>query len=133
MKNILIIISSILIIGCTTNRSTGQAVNKWDKLGTKKVNYRLDKDVIKVGVRDGLFTKLKVVVTNGALNMHKMVVVYKNGQRDNINLRHQFSKKSDSRVIDLKGGKRVIKEIIFWYDTKNVSRRKAQVTVFGRH
>ncbi|NNM15900.1 MAG: hypothetical protein HKO56_04505, partial [Bacteroidia bacterium] len=63
----------------------------WVKLGSKKVVYKLDRDVIRVGVYDETFTKLKVAVTGGALNMHKMVVEYGNGSKDIIPLKHNFT------------------------------------------
>ena len=65
--------------------------------------------------------------------MHRMTVVYKNGKRDKINLKHNFGRNSDSRVIDLEGGNRFIKEIIFWYDTKNYAGKRATLHVYGKH
>lgn len=112
--------------------TTDTAIRTWKKLGSKKVSYKLDKDVIRVGLNDGTFTKLKIQVTGGSLNMHKMLVEYGNGTKDNIPLKFNFAKGNDSRVIDLEGGKRVIKDITFWYDTKNVSRNRAKIHVFGR-
>ncbi len=106
-------------------------VNNWTKLGSKKVSYKLDRDVIRVGATDGRFTKLKVQVKGGALNMHKMVVEYGNGTKDNIPLRQDF-KNNGTRIIDLEGNKRVIKDITIFYDTKNRSRRRATVHVFGK-
>lgn len=107
--------------------------SNWKKLGSKKVNFRLDRDVIKVGLKDGRFTKLKVQVTGGHLNMRKMIVEYANGQKETVSVRHNFSPRSGTRVIDLDGGKRVIKDITFWYDSKNRPGGKATVHVFGRH
>ena len=106
---------------------------KWEKLGTRTVNQRLDKDVIAVGARKGGFTKLKVAVRDGAINMHKMVVTYKNGSKETIALKHNFGPKSASRVIDIRGGKRLIQKITFFYDTKGITPGKAVVHVFGRH
>ena len=106
---------------------------KWERLGSRKVNYGLDKDVIKVGVLEGGFTKLKVQVRGGAINMHKMTVHYANGTSEVLAVKHNFSKNSGTRVIDLKGGKRIIKKITFFYDTKNLARSRATVHVFGRH
>ena len=123
----------ILFIGLSSFDTTAETPFKdWVRLGTKKVDYRVDRDMIHVGVRDGSFKKLKLVVTRGSLNMHKMVVLYGNGSKDEINLRHNFSRTSTSRVIDLKGNKRVIKKIMFIYDTKNFSNSKARIHVFGR-
>ena len=121
----------IMFIGSSFT-AENSLVGDWKKLGSKKVSYKLDRDVIHVGAKERGFTKLKVVVSGGKLNMHKMVVEYGNGSKDNIPLKHTFKKGSDSRVIDLQGGKRVIKDITFWYDTKNASRKKAKVHVFGK-
>lgn len=117
----------------TQSNSQQLSPTHWELLGTRKVNYGLDRDVISVGRHEGSFTKLKVLVSGGGINMHKMVVVYGNGKRDELSLRHNFRRGSDSRIIDLNGGNRVIKQVIFWYDTKNISQRRARVRVFGRH
>lgn len=104
----------------------------WEQLGSRSVNYQLDRDEIAVGAQEGRYAKLKLVVRGGSLNMHKMVVVYGNGKREEISLRHHFGRRSSSRVIDLNGNKRVIRKIIFWYESANQSRRKATLSVFGR-
>ena len=124
----LIGLMAIIFIGS----SFSNASLPWKKLGKKNVTYKMDKDVLRVGANDGTFTKLKIKVTGGSLNMHKMVVEYGNGAKDNIALTHNFKRGASSRVIDLNGGKRVIKDITFWYDTKNNSNQRATVHVFGR-
>ncbi len=88
--------------------------------------------MIRVGASKGVFSKLKIEVKRGNQNMHKMLIEYGNGSKENISLKHNFKKGDNTRVIDLKGRKRVIKDISFWYDTKNTSRRKAVVHVLGR-
>ncbi len=128
-----IVLSTILFIGLSSFTTSSDATfDKWERLGSKKVNYSLDKDIIKVGAHEGTFKKLKLVVSNGSLNMHRMVVHYGNGSKEEIKLRHNFNRRSDSRVIDLKGNNRIIKKITFIYDTKNRSRRKATLQVFGK-
>ncbi|GAA4277373.1 DUF2541 family protein [Aquimarina mytili] len=138
MKNIILqrstVVSLLLVILFLGSSFTATTINyRWDHLGSRVVNYRLDKDVIKVTAKEGGFKKLKVKVTGGALNMHRMVVHYGNGQKDVIKLRHNFSRRSATRIIDLKGGKRIIRDITFFYDTKNLSQKKAKVHVYGRH
>ncbi len=96
--------------------------NGWEVLGSKKVNWKVDKDVLLVGPYEGVFNKLKIKVTGGTVHMIKMVVTYGNGMDDEIPLRHVFERGSTSRVIDLKGKNRVIKKITFVYDRKNISR-----------
>jgi hypothetical protein len=64
--------------------------------------------------------------------MH-MVVTYDNGQPDKIDVRQNIPQGGESRVIDLKGiGKRNIRRMDFWYETKGFMKGKADVTVFGK-
>ncbi|MBL1279709.1 MAG: hypothetical protein COA33_005530 [Fluviicola sp.] len=136
-----IALSAFMLIGFTSMaqhkknhkaQAVSQAGHVWVKLGTRIVDYKLDRDVIHVGAKEGSFTKLKIEVRGGAINMHKMVVTYMNGTKETIALKHRFNKASGSRVIDIRGGKRLIKHITMFYDTKNLARSKAVVHVLGR-
>lgn len=106
--------------------------DNWVRLGSRKVNYTLDRDEIPVTYRDGAFESIRIVVTGGSMNMHKCIVHFENGGVQEIDLRHTFTRASSSRVIDLRGNKRFIEKIVFWYDTKNLSRGRATVTIFGK-
>ncbi|MCR9253014.1 MAG: DUF2541 family protein [bacterium] len=129
LKNIFTLAFTLLVL---VSSSAIAQRKDWDKLGTRAVDYKLDRDVIHVGADNGRYTKLKVAVTGGALNMHKMTVHYMNGTSQNISVKHNFSRNSATRLIDLVGNKRFIKKIVFHYDTKNLARSKAKVHVFGR-
>ncbi len=136
MKSVVKVFSlvAIFVLGnsFTTVHHSETFHDKWHKLGSKKISYKLDRDVIRVGAKEGTFKKLKIEIKRGAVNMHKMKVEYMNGTVDNIPLRHNFKRGSDSRIIDLEGGKRFIKDITFWYDTKNASRKRAKISVYGK-
>ena len=86
----------LFVLGLLFTAFNGQA-QTWERLGSRVVNYGLDKDDIFVGAHEGAFTKLKVEVSGGALNMHRMVVHYMNGTKQEISLKHNFSKRSSSR------------------------------------
>ena len=105
----------------------------WELLGMRKVNYALDRDEIMVTRAEGLFTGLKIMVKRGPVNMHRLVIHYGNGEKEEIELRENFRAGSNSRVIDLPGNKRVIKKVDFLYDTKNLANRKGVVELWGRH
>ncbi len=64
--------------------------------------------------------------------MQRMVITYDNGGKDEIPLKFVIREGETSRVIDLKGGKRSLRKIEFWFDTKGRFSGKARVTVFGR-
>ncbi|NMC39144.1 MAG: hypothetical protein GYA41_12545 [Bacteroidales bacterium] len=106
--------------------------HKWVLLGEKRVNDRLDHDIIPVTAIRGDFKSLVIRVKGASVDFKKVVIEYGNGERDEIELRNTIPAGGSSRIIDLKGSERVIREISFWYDANTIRGRKALVRVFGR-
>jgi hypothetical protein len=108
------------------------ATGTWKLIGQTHADHGVDHDTIVVQGPFDNFRKIKFKVTDAPLNMLHMVVIYDNGQPDKIEIRQNIAKGGESRVIDLKGiGKRSVRRIDFWYDTKGFLSGKADVTVFG--
>ena len=104
----------------------------WRVIGTVQANFRGDHDTIIVAGPNDDFRKLKFKVTDAPLNLRRVVVIYDNGQPDKLEVRQDIRKGGESRAIDLKGaGKRSLRKIEFWYDTKGILQGKADVTVLG--
>jgi hypothetical protein len=104
----------------------------WRILGITQANHKNDHDAIIVKGPYDFFRKLKFKVTDAPLHMHRMIVRYDDGGLpENIELRSKIPQGGESRIIDLKGGKRKIKSVEFWYDTKGILRGKANITLFG--
>lgn len=124
----------ILIVALLTLSNTGFSQSyQWELLGSRKVNYTLDRDVVPVTIRKESYRALKLVVKHGGLNLHKCIVHFENGAKEEIAVRHNFLRKSSSRTIDLPGNKRFIEKIEFYYDSKNRSRNRAEILVYGGH
>ena len=113
----------------------GNAANppRWEHLGSKKVDYALDRDEIIVTAREGKFTAIKFLVKRSGINIHKCVVHYENGGVQEIDLRESIPAGGETRVIDLDGKRRFIEKIVLWYDSKNYEDRKAVIEAWGRH
>jgi hypothetical protein len=108
------------------------AAGTWKLIGQTHADHGADHDTIIVKGPYDNFRKIKFKVTDAPLNMQHMVVTYDNGNPDKIDIRQNIAQGGESRVIDLKGaGKRSIRRIDFWYDTKGFLKGKADVTVFG--
>ena len=108
------------------------AAGQWKLIGQTHANHAADHDTIVVKGPFDNFRKIKFKVTDAPLNLYHMVVTYDNGAPDKIEVRQNIPKGGESRVIDLKGiGKRSVRRIDFWYDTKGLLSGKADVTVFG--
>lgn len=105
----------------------------WEMLGSRQVKYGVDHDVIMVTAQEGRFTAVKLMVKRGGINMHKMVIHFGDGSRQDVELRNNIPAGGESRVINLEGERRVINRVEFWYDTKNLAPGKAVVQLWGRH
>lgn len=122
----------VVLIGCASSKSaSAEPPARWEVLGEKRVNYRMDRDVMNVNNREA-YKQIRIAVNGGSLNMYRATIYFENGGTQEVDLRNNFNRGSSSRTIDLNGKMRRIDKIVFWYDTKNHSRRKATVTVLGK-
>jgi hypothetical protein len=94
----------------------------WDHVGTRRVNFAVDHDIVAAGTR-GLFRRLLIHVEDGALEMYDVTVTFANGSQFSPRLRLRFDENTRSRVIDLPGAARVIRRIDFKY--RSLDRRPA--------
>ena len=105
----------------------------WTLIGTTEANFSADHDSIIVRGPFDNFSKIMFKVTDAPLTMHRLVVTYENGEPDEIPVRQKIKKGGESREIDLKGvGRRGIRRIDFWYETRGGRGERAEVTVFGK-
>lgn len=104
----------------------------WVRLGKVTANHTIDHDKIRVEGRNDDFRKLKFRVTDSPLNMHRIIVTYDNGPPESLEVRQNISKGGETRDIDLRGGRRSIRTIEFWYDTKGILNGRAEVIAYGK-
>ena len=84
--------------------------SQWDKLGQRWVNGRIDRDVIPVHRRER-YSRIRIVVEHSALELHDVVIHFRNGEVYSPGARLIFGEGSVSREIDLPGGLRDIERI----------------------
>jgi hypothetical protein len=108
------------------------AAGQWRVIGQTHANHTVDHDQIFVQGPFDNFRKIKFKVTDSPLTIYRMVVTYDNGAPDRIDVRQDSPKGGESRAIDLRGiGKRSVRKIEFWYETKGILNGRADVTIFG--
>ena len=104
----------------------------WRLLGTVQARLVADHDKIIVAGPYDFFRRLKFKVTGASLNIQHMIVTYDDGGLpEKIDLRFTIPEGGESRIIDLKGGKRKIRTVEFWYQTNGVLNGRANLTLFG--
>ena len=106
---------------------------RFEKLGVRTINYKLDRDEIPVTIRDGRFTAITLKVKKAPVNLRHCVIHYANGKSQKVEFRKNIPAGGQTRLVNLEGGKRVIRKVVFWYDTQNFAGRKGQIELWGRH
>jgi hypothetical protein len=109
-----------------------KSLDSWTLLGTRTVDYTLDRDVVDFKDAGENFQTLKLIVKNGTLNMHKCTVHFADGDTKVIELTDEMNKSNDGRILDLKGSNKRIDKVTFWYDSKNNSKDKSIVELWGK-
>ncbi|MBL7870938.1 MAG: DUF2541 family protein [Cyclobacteriaceae bacterium] len=116
----------------TYAQKLSKALDGWTLLGTREVDYTIDRDVVSLKESKVNITGLKFIVKNGTLNMHRATVHFSNGDSQEIQFDEEVNAANDGRVWDLKGNSRKIEKVTFWYDTVNNSKAKSIVQVWGK-
>ncbi len=119
-----------MAVGDAEARKGGK--RNWELLGTSKVGFLADKDVIQVGRKDGDFSKIKLRVKGNDVEFMDVNVVYGNGAKDDIRVRNRIRAGGETRAIDLKGGDRFIKRVEFVYKSKPSFKGQATVELWGK-
>ena len=88
---------------------------------------RPTRDVIEIGGREGQFRAIRFEVRQSDVEVLDLRIVYGNGQTEDIRVRQNFKAGSSSRIIDLDGAKRAIRQVIVTYAAKG----PAKIVLFG--
>ena len=129
---VFILLITNIALSQTISAPKSGSIGSWRILGSVIANHTADHDqIIVVGPYD-YFRHLKFKVTNSPLSLQRMVVRYDDGGApESIEVRYDIPKGGESREIDLKGGRRKIKAVDFWYNTRGIINGRAELTLFG--
>ena len=109
------------------------AAEDWELLGEKTVERRAERDEIVVTGKEGTFSKIKLRVRVAGVEFKDVKVHFGNGEIHDVELRRAIPAGSETREIDLPGKRRVIRKVVFLYKTRPGVKRRAVVTLWGRH
>lgn len=113
--------------------SHAQQNARWEYLGEANVDGATDHDRITVTAERGQFRAIHLKVENAAIEFDRVIVHYGNGSSEPIAIRARIPAGGQTRVIDLPGGRRIIRSVEFWYDRANPRGERPKVRLFGMH
>jgi hypothetical protein len=134
-KNIVAFVVAVILmtqVNFAIAQKLSKALDGWTLLGTRAVDYAIDRDVVSLQEMKMSITGLKFIVKNGTLNMQKATVHFKNGDTQEMTFAEEVNASNDGRLWDLKGNSRAIEKVTFWYDSKNEQKYKCVVEVWGK-
>ena len=105
---------------------------QWKPLGVKIVTFKTEMDVITVGAEEGVYKKIKLTVKRSGVNFKDMKVHFANGDIIDVQIRRVIPAGGETRVIDLPGNNRIIKKVVFWYESTKKNSKRATVRLWGR-
>ena len=117
----------LISLGCVAS----SRLSDWTKLGERTVNHAVDRDEIRVGVRDGTFRRIKLLVRRRAVTFRDVKIHYANGGVQDVQMRRSVPAGGETRAIDLTGQDRVITKVVFRYNTRRVRGKRAIVELHG--
>jgi hypothetical protein len=109
------------------------ALEGWTHMGSNQVDFRSDKDVVRLeGPRR--FNMILIAVEGADVEMSRVMVNFANGDHFDPQVRLVFEGNTRSRLIDLPGVARDIRNIEFTYRTlrRGGTSEKAVVHVYGK-
>ncbi len=104
---------------------------KWKLLGMRKVTFKTEMDVIEVGADEGVYKKIKLTVKKSGIHFKDLKVHFANGDVIDVEIRRVIPAGGETRVIDLPGNNRIIKKVVFWYESTRKNKKRATVRLFG--
>jgi hypothetical protein len=101
----------------------------WVPLGCQSVGFAVDRDVIKVGRREGRFKAIRLVAQGNRVHLISLRVVYANGEPDDLAINTMLRPGVRTRALDLRGRERALDRVEMVYQSRPNFRGRAQVCV----
>ena len=102
----------------------------WVFLGQRHVDGRADQDNIEVKPDEGSFRAIQFRVDGGLVKFSKVIVHFRDGSREELDVRADVRSGQRTRAIDLPGKRRMIQRVEMWYARGNWHSRPA-INLFG--
>ena len=129
-KNILPVFATLLLL--IGSASALRAQREWIHLGDKHVDGNSDHDKISLGSSEGWFRQLQIRVEDAPVSFKRVVVHFGNGTEEELQFREVINPGGSTRALDLRGQRRIIKSVEFWYEKASGGSNRPTVRLYGR-
>ncbi len=130
--NALRIFLLLILVMLTACASPAKADHGWSPLGQRTVNDRAEFDAIRVGPDRGRFSAIRLSVDDAPVLFRRIEVEFGNGESVVLRPDRVVGEYHRTRALQLPGGPRYIRRVVFFYEAASPGWEKATVSVWGQ-
>ena len=127
-----ILIVGILLFGFSSSDVMAEEKKGWKVLGQTIVNEGVNRTQIQINAKKGTFRQIRVQVKKAPVEIERLILHFDDKEKQVVWLKRNYEEGSWSRVVNVKGGKRAIKRVVFWYSGSVSGDEKPVVFLWGR-
>ena len=113
MKQLFLIILGCVLLGFA-NPETEKEI-RWEIIGTKKIDARLDKALIPISFANNKSTAIRFGFNDQNIQVHHAKLYFEGGDFQTIPLRKTYYPGELTKIVDLRGGLRKVEKCEFYY------------------
>jgi len=132
MKPVYKLILGLIIICITSMTVISQNYTRWAIVGQKQIDFQKDKDIIPIKAKGEKFVAVRLGIQGSTVEMHHLSITFDDGDVQTVPLRKKFKPGSMSKIIDLRGGLRVIEKFEIHYIPDQHAKGKQVVELWAR-
>jgi hypothetical protein len=103
----------------------------WHKIGKTTVNFKTEKEQVLI-IGSNRFSAIKFKVQEAPIDLISIEAYFASGDKQDIGINMPISAPGESKIIELNGGMRTLKKIVFVYKTlPNHKDEKGHVEIWG--
>jgi hypothetical protein len=110
---------------------TNVAMENWSMVASRPIDYSLKGDSIHFNESKEYFTALKFLVKNDPVWIQKCVVYFTDGTQKDVECIDK-SIDNDGCLMDLISNYEAIDKVLFWYDAKITSEKRAVLEIWSK-
>ena len=105
---------------------------RWAVVGSKIINFKADKAIIPIKLKDTPFTTIRLGFKGGEVKMHHSTILFKNGETQTVPMVKKFKSGNMTRIVDLHGGKREIVKLEIYYSPDHLTKNQVTVELWAK-
>jgi hypothetical protein len=125
----------VMLVGVSIQTSVAQLTNpvmeNWSMLASCPIDYSLKRDSIRFSESKEYFTALKFLVKNDAIQIRKCTVYFTDGTQKDVECIDK-SIDNDGCLMDLIANYEAIDKVLFWYEAKITSEKRAVLEIWSK-